>query len=385
MSGTGVRDMHSGWSCLKIAKQTLVPMAVLAQVAFAGYASAQSVELNEISHFYERGDFSHVLVLCDAALKQDSGNVVIHYYRANALLTLGRDAEAKIEYRQTREFSRDPQLRQYCDAALQALRLKDRSEHNRLRPGMSANLMAKSETVGQSTNVKTSLDPQTAEAINRPSVVPLATASPTVDRISQQADEISLQVLQQGSVLRNAKLRGGEDGAAAIQKRAEREAYSMSRAHWTDRFGNEYPLYTQEEIDAVVNKGLDDAQDFIGRARQSANEAQAFAERKAYETQTSAANLQTQLKAGPNSAVHLLEDGTNLFVRNYASMPGESNITPAQASVSDYGRPETASFPVPLKATPKSLEAALHSSATQGSEQGTTTDVFGKVLKSTGQ
>ena len=303
---------------------------------------ALSQSLNLIQQDYNKGNYGGALADSEKLSPADANNALIHYLRANSWAKLGHGIEAQQEYQLVLKLSTDSRLKGYCQAALDTYKRVDGQ---------------KSLPFIQATN-----------PLPPPPGTPL---------IEQQADSLSLAALGQADSAQKAYTSAVQT-ADSMRKSADQQAQSMASARTYDRYGNSYPRYTQEQIDITKQQAYDSAADYLWRAKHQSESLTELATKKAYELQSSAASLESQLQSAPGAGVRLLPEGTNLFVRNYASLPGSSSINPAQAYVPDDPG---------LAAAQDSLKVSLHP-ATGGQAKGKSsvkTEVVGKLLKSSSQ
>jgi hypothetical protein len=328
---------------------TSVFFALATTTAYTWGAPAWCQAIDNVLQDYKAGNYTQLLSDCDKVLVKEPNNAVVHYYRATAWAKMGMGSQAEAEYKTALILTRDPHLQQYCQTALSSYQ----------NPGS-----------GQASAALSRAQPS-------PTMLPgNATTSPA-SLIEQQADSLSLAALDQAGAA-HATFNQVQQQADAMKKQADANANNMARQVSYDRQGRAYPVYTQEQITAARQQAYDNAADLLTRSKIQTDTAYESAKLKAYETQASAAALRSQLQAGPKGGVHLLEKGTNFFVRNYATDPAPSSINPAQAHVGDDPA---------LAATQKTLQEITHPGS-RGIAKGqstATTEVQGKLLKSGSQ
>jgi hypothetical protein len=333
---------------VKFASAALATMTVLT----FGPASAWCQTTDNVLQDYKAGNYVQLLTDCDKILATEPNNAVVHYYRATAWAKMGVGIQAQAEYKTAFKLTHDPHLQQYCQTALTTL------QNPSLRQASNGAVVNSGSQPGQP-------------------ILPGNAPTSPVSLIEQQADSMSLAALDQAGAA-HATFSQISQQADAMKKQADANANSMASQYWYDKQGHGTPVYTQAQVDAARQKGYDDAANLLTRGRIMTDAAYESAKLKAYETQATAAALESQLRNKSKGGVQLLEHGTNLFVRNYAASPGASNINSAQAYVGDDPA---------LAATQKSLQelsqTGAHSLA-KGQSKATTV-VEGRLLKSGNQ
>jgi hypothetical protein len=305
-------------------------------------APAWSDASSDMLKDYKSADYTRLLSDCDKVVTKDPKNAIAHYYRACAWAKMGVGAQAQAEYRTALDLASDPSLRKYCLDALTAY--QNGAGQASIKPIGGAQSRA---------------------------TAPIAEST----LIEQQADSVSLATLGQANYA-HAVYAQAVQQAETMRRQADATANNMASQFTRDRFGNKYPMYTQQQIDATRQQSYDNAADLLHRSKIQTDEAYELAKEKTRWTQESAAALQDQLRSQPKGGIHLIAPGTNLWVRNYASAPGPSTINPAQAYAPDDPG---------LEATQKSLQSVLHPNALVKGQTSVKTNVTGKLMKTVEQ
>jgi tetratricopeptide (TPR) repeat protein len=360
-------------------------------------AIAQDSALDDVQRFYQLGDYRNALSASDRALAKDDRNATVHYYRANCLFILGRGPDAKTEYRQAIRLTADAQLKEYCQVAIKELRLGNKASRGVSFQGNQRRWQAAADgSVAAERQDDAIQELSAVKSVVEKNSMPVSSGleknlersknglNAHETRISEQADESSRGILQEGAIARDLRTKDGQDAANSILNQAERTASRMAASYYYDKYGNAYPVYTQKDIESVRQKGEDDARNSLSNALREADEALQSAHKRAYETEVSAASLKNQLRQSRPGSVHLVGTGTNLYVRNYTTDFGSPEPNPAQVSVADRAQAGKGANLEPLEATPRSLDSAIEPGAKNRDGRSSTSDVFGKLLQKTG-
>jgi len=153
----------------------------------------------------------------------------------------------------------------------------------------------------------------------------------TLDLIRKQADLAKTRAVEAGQKEADSEAKKADSQARALEERAERQAREAAalRGH----VGSEASVFTpQEQIDAARSQAAlaGDRLKEIGKIRAEIEERQS--REKAEEIERQARNLQDQLlheRPYQNQEIRLNPVGTNLYVRNYLSVP--SKVAPLHA------------------------------------------------------
>jgi tetratricopeptide (TPR) repeat protein len=297
--------------------------------AFSQNASVQafdqSVTLDDANRAYAAGDFRGSIRCCNFVLAEGPSPMA-HYCRANALVKMGQFSDAKYEYEQALESNKDEQLRRSCEAALATFKIADGSS---LSHYIRANALMK---IGDGDGAQEEYE----RALN-------STSDPTLQRYCHLALAVfrtSAKAHSAGSIkVVYASAREVVDKSAV----ARRIVSQSDNLQWSIMMG---------PFDNLRSRRLD-------------------------EVNSVSESLQNQLAAGSTGGIHLIEHGTDLFVRCYAL---DQTLNPAHAWISDRAVCEKGNFTTPLEATPESLDAVLSVGSVQNGHRSSRANVFGKLL-----
>ena len=312
----------------------LSAIAVLAvfsgEQAFAE-PGGRSVTLDDAQKAYEAGDFRVSLIYCNYLLAGHP-SALAHYYRANALVKLGQVSEAKTEYEQARHLSQDDYLRRCCDAALATFELADGTAVSHYK---RANALFKvGDSAGARAEYESALLSTKDPLLQKYCFSALAAIPASVDDNTAG----SINVVSAPSAVPKAA-----EEKAVVTHRISLEAHDLGRVIVNSNWWSAY------------NEAL-------GRAD---------------ELTSTSESLQTQLAGRRAGGIHLLEQGTDLFVRNYAS---NQTIYPAHAWIGDAASYDQGQFTTPLEATPQSLDEVVSPGSRGSGRLNSRSRVFGKIL-----
>jgi hypothetical protein len=296
-------------------------------------ATDQSVTLADANRAYAAGDFRMSLKYCNFVLAEDPSPLA-HYCRANALVKLGYVSEAKTEYTQAMQLAKDDHLRRYCEAALAAFRSADgtaRSHYERANA-----LLKKGDGEGAKAEYERTL---------------LSTKDPVLQKYCFSA-LTAIQVSADDNNNNAGSINVLSAPAAVRRIAAEREAV-------TERISSE-----ARDLSRVIRQS--EYWHFYGEVGQRTDALTSSSE-----------GLQTQIGARSTGSVHLLQHGTDLYVRNYAV---DQTVNPAHAWVSDAASYEKGQFTIPLEATPELLDNVVLAGSQRSGRRGSQSNVFGKLL-----
>jgi hypothetical protein len=153
----------------------------------------------------------------------------------------------------------------------------------------------------------------------------------TLDLIRKQADLAKNRAVEAGQKEAESEVEKANNQARALQERAERQAREAAAAR--GHVGSEATIFApQEQIDAARSQAALAGERLkeIGKLRAEMEERQS--REKAEEIERQAQNLQDQLlheRPSQNQEIRLNPVGTNLYVRNYLSVP--SKVAPLHA------------------------------------------------------
>jgi hypothetical protein len=322
--------------CLSFLSDALFPLE-------SALAAQPATSQPTIQSLYNANRMKEALNACETAIYKRPIDVSLRYWHANILVNLHNFADAKSDYQYVLENSMDVKVKGYCKQALDSLAAT--------APALSAQ-------------------------INKPSAAPAV--SPSVDRITRQADADSNSILMDGTTQQNYFFNRGELEAGNAGDLRTIDA--MQRA--VVRVGNtSVPRYSPEQIqyqrDLITEKAAQLRAENKGRA----DAAVQFAQQKVFETQAAAANLASQINSGSKNGFHLKEDGTNFYVRQYNVPQSNSSYTPnpATVTINDSADAQRGKFESPMQATARAFDPTLQKQLDLGSRKTVRSNVFGRL------
>jgi tetratricopeptide (TPR) repeat protein len=374
-------------------------VAVFCSQLLSAEASGRTVTLDDANRVYAAGDFRMSLMYCNLILAKHPSPMA-HYCRANALVKLSEFSEAKKEYAKAIELSSDERLRHCCEAALATFAIADGtslSHYQRAnalaRIGDGEGAKAEYEWSLRSTKdpllqkycrmglavsecSKREDDPaaQIMNADNSPTTVPNVNAekSAVAQRISSQVDKLNQLIVNNNKFISDSNTRVAHQIAEQMRWKAEADATAM-----TSTGGRQPSMMVSRQLEEVRLQGRESANRYESQTRRSAEEAEQLVQRRTDALNTSAEALQVQLASKSTGGVHLIERGTDLFIRNYAL---DQTVNPAHAYIGDAASQDKGKFIVPLEATPGSLDNVLYIGSVRNGRRASRADVFGKLL-----
>lgn len=288
-------------------KFTLTLLACLTSATLP--VAAVTRAYNDGVALYQAGKYDQAALALAKATGAEPGNALAHYYFANALVHVGAHDQAAKEYRTSLLLEPYGTVSAFCRAALKGY-------HEPLPSKQDA--VAIHDTVGDTTPMTqslTTMQKQIAREKARSEVVNAGTVSFTKGR--SKVDENRLEEIVRERI-------------AALHADATRPT-----------FGNAYQdnIYLARREEEIRKEAKED----LERIRREAGETAARYKRVADDRQKvldeTARALETQMNENPGkSGVRLVAEGTDLYVRRYASVPTKHRTPDArQAVVRIYG------------------------------------------------
>ena len=102
-------------------KQVFLLLIILGSLCLEDPALAQTYKLQDLIAAYSQGNYQHVISIGVMLTQQNPNDPRPHYYLANAYVRLGQTKEAIEEYSFCDKITQDPQLKSYCNQALNEL------------------------------------------------------------------------------------------------------------------------------------------------------------------------------------------------------------------------------------------------------------------------
>jgi tetratricopeptide (TPR) repeat protein len=273
-------------------------------------ANAVTAAYNDGVAFYQAGKFHEAALALAKAAGAEPTNALAHYYFANALVHVGAHQQAAKEYRASLLLEPYGTVSAFCRAALKGY-------HEPLPTAQDANAIH--DTVGGAATAQqsqSSMQRQLAREQARGDVLTASSKTFANSRTKVDFDKVEDVV---------------------------RERIAALHADYTrPTFGNPYQdnLYLARREEEIRKEAKEDQE----RIRREAGETAARYKRVADDRQKvlteTARALETQMHENPGKGgVRLLAEGTDLYVRRYASLPSRHPAPPTHAAVVRiYGR-----------------------------------------------
>ena len=346
------------WSCISI---------------LAPSFGAQADYLASGTNFYQQGNFLKANADFNSAICQSPRNAQAHYLLANTLVKLGHASEAANEYQTALVLAKDAQLQSYCRTALFQL--------------IAAAPMSPTPLPGAQTAAvqgANSYAPSLGGVLTAPASLPQKELSRqrASKSIAEQADMTNSNLYQTGNAQAQDWQRTGNLLATQERTKASNTARSMANT----KNSQQGIVYSQDQINSVIQQGDAAAQEQITQARERSQKAMDSAQARIRENQAAAQNLQDLLNAPqPKTGVRIKAEGTNFYVRNFEA-------DPVAAEKAQVAKARSLQVFLPLQATPKSLSVAPGTKSggrpnsksdenwQVGKSSGAHTDVYGKLL-----
>ena len=319
----------------------------------------QSVSLTEANRAYAAGDYRRSLMYCNFVLAE-APSPLAHYCRANTLVKLGYVAEAKTEYESAMQLAKDDPLRRCCETALAAFKSDGtpRAHYERANA-----LMKSGDNAGAKAEYERTL---------------LSTSDPVLQKYCFSA----LTAIQAAAINDDV---AGTSGVLSAPNAVRLIALQRAAANNEDVVGTSGVLSAPNALRLIAQQRAAVAE----RISAQASELDHVITKSEYwrfhgdsvtdALKSSSDGLQTQIGSRSTGGVHLLEQGTDLFVRSYAV---DQTVNPAHAWISDAATYEKGRFTTPLEATPESLDDILSAASGAKGHRSSRANVFGKILNS---
>jgi tetratricopeptide (TPR) repeat protein len=267
-------------------KTSIVSLMILLGLSQTGAAQAANTALSSKGlQLYQNGQYLSAYDQFTRLAKVDVNNPEIHYLLAITMVKLNDPNHAIKEYQRT--ISLDPRgtYGRQAQIGLQAL--------------TASTAGAPTGYAGANGNIATVADAMSA-------IRQEAHFAKQAKRTDAQAD---VNAINESTTATASKL--------AMQR--NQEVADMENSYYTTRDGCTVPMYTQSDIDNVAasyNNRISSVQD---QGAAGAAQALANGQQTVNALRDSAHNLYAQLSDTSGSGVKLIPQGTNLYVRNYAS------------------------------------------------------------------
>ncbi len=261
-------------------------LAGLLTLACSSAALALPVDklIDEAAGQYKNGSYGPATVTLLEALRDAPHNAEAHYYLANCYIFLKREPEAVEEYRAAMQWGGNSEIANYSKQALINLGVL---------PGGSGS---------PATAVHPSDVGHSLTEIGRQ-------AEQSADIIQRQAEGASRDIRQIGT-----------EHARTVEIHGAQRVNDMANSYITDKWGNQMPLYSDDQIAAARDHYQNRAQALRDQTRQNIQNLQRESQQHQDLTRQSAADLANQLQQPTvtTDGAKLVPQGTNLYIRNYS-------------------------------------------------------------------
>lgn len=340
-------------------KNSLIPLALFAWLGTAlPSLASDSPAYRQGVEDYQAGRYAQAVVKLARASGAQPNNALTHYCLANALVKCGQHQEAAEEYRTSYMLQPYGSVSTYCREALRGYK----------KPIPTADdLKAFRDTVGGASAIASAVT-------DKPPVDALSTNKPlSIIRRQVQSEKEKDQTM--GEVRAQQTLANGELQARAVDSWARQEIELARRTPMNPRASLAAIEDTIAKKEQQIRDAAKDQQERIRReARQRAERYKKVAEMRQTALDQVADNLEKQMSEKPSvGGVRLLAHGTDLYVRCYASVPGNRPTPDVHGAVARiYGMPAAVTSVRP--------QSSSNSDERNGAAESATHSVRGKVL-----
>jgi hypothetical protein len=277
--------------------------------ATGAYASEPVSPLVRAQTLYTAGDPSGSLRILDSLLRDNPSDAGAHYLKANCLVLLKRNADAFNEYTLVERLAPKSAIAVYSHKArvqLDQLLTKEESD-------------SKAQT-------------QNADGAE---ATPPGVPPGTLELIRKQAELAKNRAVETGKSEAENEMTKADYQAKTAQERAERLA-AEAAAQRNGGGSEQSVLNSPEQSSAIRSQATANAERLKQIGKMKAEMKEQESQEKAEEIERQAAGLQDQLLHKHRSRMQEIElnpVGTNLYIRNYSSVP--SSIAPLRAQTRD--------------------------------------------------
>jgi tetratricopeptide (TPR) repeat protein len=310
--------------------------------------AAAPPDVDYAQQLYAAGQTDRALKAAQSAINTQPTNERAHYLKANCLVKLGRLKEALYEYSMAERLLPGSNLAMYCrDARMRLTSSTTRPKEVEQR-GWSAKvpLVNKSEEDETTDQEATAPSPTNAKTKSLP--------PGTIELIRKQAGLARQHALDVGAAEAENELQKANNQVAALRERAEKMA-AGGAAH-------EPVALSPPDAAAIRARAMAGSEQLKQMGQLKASIKEWESQEKANEIQQQAENLQRRLlddSPEKEGAVKINPVGTNLYIRNYSTVP----ITPLRAEARDlFGRSKSTA----ASGTRSGTASGLADQATQG-------------------
>ncbi len=300
---------------------SILLMPITARCSFAAPASPSLVDFEHAQTLYAAGDAADSLKYLDAFLRVNPNDASAHYLKANCFVLLKRLPESVTEYATVERLLPKSKLAAYAQMA------RTRINAMPVTRGEARALSSKRAPDSDSETTDDDDDENVAPDQAKNSSVSTSLPANTIETIRKQAAQARARQAEIGRAEAEGEIEKANNQVKSMQERVAREG-----AH--GRNGTEPTTMSAEQSEAVRGQTSQTAERLRQQGQWKAEIKQWEAQEKVNELKEQAENLEWRLlhePVGPISDVRLNPIGTNLYTRNYASVP--SRLVPMHAQV----------------------------------------------------
>jgi len=315
---------------------------------------------------YAAGNFKQAVLLLNRAVGAEPANAMAHYYLANALVHMDEHEEAIVEYRMCLALDPNGAVSDYCKQALT-------SYHRNLPTTAEAKEMR--DTVSGASRKNSFADAPAQMAYRAPAAASPADRSLNIIRKQVQTEKKKDERLAETDA--SDALTTAQRQVESIRANAENR---IRRLYAEPRTLRQQSPFAQMDLDATAQKIRDQAKEeeemVLRQARAKADRCRQVGELRRTALDQVADDLENQLSDdGKYSGVRMVPEGTNLYVRSYASTPTVRPLPDAHGAVARIYAQHSGD------SAAESDSASADKLRTSTTSTTTTRFVHGKILK----
>jgi hypothetical protein len=247
-----------------------------------------------------------------------------HYLKANCFLLLKRYPESIAEYSAVERLMPKSKLAAYSQTAIVRINAMPPGQASANAP-INKRIAATDSDAGKSDSEDDDDDATAQEKSYKPGERVTSVPAGTIETIRKQAAQARARHAEIGRAEAEGEIQKANNQVKALQERVARES-----AH--SHNSSEPTAMSAEQIEAARNQTAQGAERLREQGKWKAEIKQWEAQEKVDELKQQAENLEHRLlhdPVGPVSDVRLNPVGTNLYTRNYTSVP--SKLVPLRA------------------------------------------------------
>jgi hypothetical protein len=298
---------------------------------------------------YAASDPSGSLHILDSMLHANPADATAHYLKANCLVLLKRHAEAFNEYSLAERLAPRSAIAGYSHNARVSLdRMLRQQAANESEESIEAG-GSRAAPTATPTEIPTAIPTAAHTAILRGVHTEAHTAGSTdvppgtLELIRKQAELAKVRAVESGKAEAENEVAKASNQAKTLQERAERQAAEMAAGR--NRGGEPSVLTPPDQLEAVRSQAAANAERLKQLGKMKAEMKEQESQEKADEIQRQSEGLQDQLlhrHRSRNQEIELNPVGTNLYIRNYSSVP--SSVAPLHAQAGSIVKKDTSAI-----------------------------------------